>query len=189
MNFYDVLMSPLEIRVLKALRRKCVAHAKGHVLEIGIGTGANFPYYRQKQIASFTGMDVALAKALAGKGNGKKFVTGTAEQLPFSDASFDTVVATLVLCSVQNLQKSITEIKRVLKPGGHFVFIEHILPHGPHLAAAFTAVNRPWAALAGGCNLTRTTDSLLQQAFPQNITAYAAKSILCYGIAKKAVTQ
>lgn len=184
-NIYDTLMSPLENKWLSDHRKRIMPHAQGQVLEIGFGTGANLKYYDPPSIQSLTALDLK-------RGSGPDgpfpihYVQGQAEDLPFEDNRFDTVVETLVLCSVMDLDKTISEIFRVLKPGGKFIFLDHVLPESPFMAKAFKGVNGLWKHLAGGCNLTRQPHLIIERQDVQFLeSGTSANDIFRYGVVIK----
>jgi ubiquinone/menaquinone biosynthesis C-methylase UbiE len=150
-------------------RRRALALARGRVLEIGAGTGANLGRYPdevgevvltepQKYMAR-----KLRAKLPPGEGAGRLLEVG-AEALPFEDGSFDTVVSTLVLCTVPDQQAALAEARRVLAPGGRLVFLEHVRSDDPKLARWQDRLNRPWRRLAGGCNCNRSTLAAIEAA-------------------------
>jgi len=123
------------------------------VLEIGYGTGVNFQYYNPSAVKSISALDIKPDATKKTKENLPiNFYTGRAESLPFENESFDTVAETLVFCSVENLNTSISEVLRVLKPNGLFIFIDHVQPENKELACLFKAANTVWPKIAGGCN-------------------------------------
>jgi len=154
MNFYDLMMSPLEKNGLGAKRTWLMRHVQGNVLEIGFGTGANMPFVHWENVQQYTALDLE-ANQYAKQYEAINFVEGNAARLPFPDQTFDTVLETLVLCSVEDLSEVLTEVSRVLKVGGHFVFMDHVLPTQPPLASVFKVINPLWSTLAHGCQLTR----------------------------------
>jgi len=130
-TYYDLLMSPLEAAGLRKLRRLLIAHARGDVLEIGVGTGANLAFYDPdcrviaidlEQVA----LELARTKAEATH-RPVCFIRGSGHPLCFPDMAFDTVVVTLALCSVLRPKSIMNEIRRVLKPGGQLLLMEHVL--------------------------------------------------------------
>lgn len=186
MTIYDGFMFPLEKNILQKIRKEYIPRARGQVLEIGMGTGVNLPLYRESRVQGITGLDVKIHPKLWQKRDARhQFVTGVAEALPFPDGAFDTVVATLVLCSVGDAAQSLSEIYRVLRPGGQFIFIEHVLPAEDKWARAFHQVNKPWRALSKGCNLDRETHKLIEKQFPRTAIRRAGKGVFCYGVAVK----
>lgn len=168
MAIYDVFMEPFERRGLRRLRKKLVSTAKGKVLEIGAGTGLNLPYYNEQEVSSLVMVDQDLnRKALEEKikVHSKLNITLMEENvmdLPFEKEEFDTVVFTLVFCTVQDVEKGLKEIIRVMKKDGKIIFIEHVLPEKEPLKTTFDAATPLWKKLAGGCHLNRETEKSLQ---------------------------
>ncbi|QUV80857.1 class I SAM-dependent methyltransferase [Chloracidobacterium sp. D] len=165
---YDNCMRPLERRFFEVRRRQLIPQAAGEVLEIGGGTGANLPFYGTAVTSlMFTDPDPAMLWIAAAKPRpphlAVTFLEATAEALPFPAASFDTVVTTLVLCSVRDPMQALAEIRRVLRPGGCFLALEHVRPQGwlGYLADALTPLQK---RLAAGCHLNRQTHRAIRQA-------------------------
>ncbi len=168
---YDPFMRAAEEACLRDWRRALLAEAEGAALEIGAGTGANLAFYPravERVVAAEPDalMSKRLRKKLAEHPDPRvDVVDAGAERLPFADASFDTVVSTLVLCTVPDERAALAELRRVLRPGGRFLFLEHV-----------AAVDRPsrlrwqrrvepiWKRFAGGCHLTRRTDEAIERA-------------------------
>jgi ubiquinone/menaquinone biosynthesis C-methylase UbiE len=127
---YDPMSRKSEDAGLRALRRGLLAEAGGSVLEIGAGTGANLAHYNGVESLVFTEPEPAMLRRLQKKARDEaplaKILRAPAEDLPFEDDSFDTVVSTLVLCGVDDQVRSLREIKRVLRPGGRLLFLEHV---------------------------------------------------------------
>src|SRR5688572_11301430 len=128
---YDRLMASTEAAGLADLRRRLLAGATGDVLEVGAGTGQNLPHYGTSvRSLTLTEPDPSMLRRLrhaaAGAGPPTTILRAPAEDLPFDDARFDTVVSTLVLCGVPDQPRAVREIRRVLKPGGHLLFVEHV---------------------------------------------------------------
>lgn len=148
-------------------RKKVVPNAAGEVLELGIGGGKNLAFYDPQKVAKVTGVDPSPElRAMAQKadrpaGLAVSVEAGAAEALPFSDASFDTVVATFTLCSVSDPARALAEAKRVLKPGGRFLFCEHGLAPDAGVAKWQRRIEPVWKAIAGGCHLTRPVASAI----------------------------
>lgn len=184
---YDAFMAPLENRWLTKRRAILMAYADGNVLEIGFGTGANLSHYLPEKINLLTVLDVDQHTTVRDSTSLEiTHVTGRAEKLPFEDGSFDTVVETLVLCSVSNLEKSVSEIHRVLKPGGKFIFMDHVLPEQNLLATVFKGLNVVWPHIAQGCNLTREPHRVIErQGFSLMDSGDFAKGVFRYGVAEK----
>ncbi len=163
---YDGVMRPVEKLFMHELRRRLVGTARGRVLELGIGTGANLPYYPAE--TELTGIDPnegflerARQRAHA-LGRPVTLLAAHAEALPFADRSFDTVVATLVFCTVTDPLQALSEVHRVLKPHGQFKLIEHVRMPNPLGARVQDLVTPLWKHIASGCHLNRDTLSLVQ---------------------------
>jgi ubiquinone/menaquinone biosynthesis C-methylase UbiE len=132
---YDGFMSPLERRFLARLRAKTLAALpeNASILEIGAGTGLNFPYYPRETRGAVASelssamIDIARAKS---RPQSVHLIQNSAEELPFADATFDAAFATLVFCSLQSPEKAFSEARRVVKPGGTIALLEHVRPEG-----------------------------------------------------------
>ena len=145
-----------------AMRRKLLAGARGRVLEIGAGTGANLAHYPPELdelvvTEPGAGMVRRVRERAAAAARAVTVVQASAEALPFEDASFDTVVSTLVLCSVGDQAQALGEIRRVLKPGGRLIFLEHVRSDDPGRARWQDRLERPWKAIGDGCCPNRAT--------------------------------
>ncbi|HEX8852493.1 MAG TPA: class I SAM-dependent methyltransferase [Pyrinomonadaceae bacterium] len=132
---YERVMGPLDRRFFAGLRARALAAlpAGGRVLEVGAGTGLNFPFYPRgaRGVASeFSGEMLDIARGKAERPAGVRLVRARAEQLPFADASFDAAFATLVFCSVASQREAFAELRRVVRPGGTVVLLEHVRPRG-----------------------------------------------------------
>ena len=149
-------------------RAKVVPLASGRVLELGIGGGLNLAFYDPAKVSEVMGVDPSDAlreRAIAAprpEGLTVDIAAGTAEALPFEDHSFDTVVCTFTLCSVQSQAGALAEARRVLKPFGRLLFCEHGLAPEPDVAKWQRRVEPVWKALAGGCHLTRPIGSAIE---------------------------
>lgn len=160
---YDLVMRAPERRHIAAWRRNALQRIGGEVLEIGAGTGANEPYYAPtlKRLVLLEPDPHMRAKLLARlKASGRLAEVGDAkaENLPFADESFDWVVSTLVLCSVQDPQVALGEIRRVLRPGGSLAFVEHVLdPEDARNRRRQKRYQPLWGLLAAHCQVTRDT--------------------------------
>jgi SAM-dependent methyltransferase len=143
-------------------RSKLLADLAGWVIEVGAGNGLNFPHYPAtvtevlavepepylRRLALTTARQAAAPI---------RVVDGTAEALPAEEATFDTAVASLVLCTVADLARALAEIRRVLRPGGRLRFYEHVRVDAPGLVRWQDRLERPWGWLAGGCHPNRDT--------------------------------
>jgi SAM-dependent methyltransferase len=151
-----------EKRGMAALRRGLLADARGAVLEIGAGTGLNLRHYPAgldqlvlAEPGARIGGHIDLDRAPAGVPT--RLEQAPAEELPFADASFDTVVSTLVLCTVGDPRRAVAEVARVLRPGGRLLFLEHVRAEPGWRRAMQRRSVRPWAAFAAGCQCDRET--------------------------------
>jgi len=163
---YDGQMKKVEKAGLSALRSQALAGASGRVLEIGAGTGANLPHYgREVESLTITEPEPPLVRRLEQRvrerGSAAKVLRAPAEDLPFEDGSFDTAVSTLVLCGVSDQPRALRELRRVLKPGGRLIFIEHVRSSEPRVARLqdrMNGLNR----LVAGCECNRPTLESMQ---------------------------
>lgn len=191
-NFYDIFMFPLEAAVLRRLRRLLIPKAKGDVLEIGAGTGANMTYYQGEGIQTLTIADKEVSRVLkkalpipAGR-----CVDADILSMPFSDGSFDTVVETLVLCSVADVPAALAEIKRVLRPSGQFIHIDHGLPQKRVLKGVFKALARPWYKMSQSCRIDKTYEPYFANAgFKTDIYGYAGLGVFYWGVSRPMDTE
>lgn len=164
---YDLFMLPLETFLLNRKRKDVLKDVSGNVLEIGAGTGTNLKYYDYEKLESLTITDQELSPTLTGYKHPEhlrvRTVQADAQNLPFESGSMDSVVFTLVFCSVTDPYAGLNEIKRVLKPGGRIFFIEHVLPRHNPMKGIFHKANHQWTKIAGGCNLSRETDKIIEE--------------------------
>lgn len=165
---YDTFMSPLEKNTtFQRQRQRLIAKASGKVLEIGAGTGVNFSYYTEK-IESVVATDPnpeMVHKAQKKVNESRvplKVITASAEQLTFPDHTFDTVIGTLVFCTIPNPERALKELSRVLKPGGTFLSFEHVQMKQPHLKVSQTVLTPLWKHLCDGCHLNHDTLGLFE---------------------------
>ena len=166
---YDSIMAGTERSCLGWWRRDLLAEARGDILEIGAGTGVNLQYYPEG-IGRLVLLepDPGMRRQLASKAESiptSELCESPSESLPFEDGSFDTVVSTLVLCTTPNPEQSLKEIRRVLRPGGQLIFLEHVLDQDSDGYAKWQRFVEPlWRRCAGGCHLTRDTEQALVEA-------------------------
>jgi ubiquinone/menaquinone biosynthesis C-methylase UbiE len=163
---YDPFLWLGERRGMARRRHDLLAEAEGRVLEIGAGTGLNLRHYRESVESlvltePLEPMARALDRRVQRLGRPTDVRRASAEALPFRDDSFDTVVSTLVLCTVQDQALALNEIARVLRPGGRLLFIEHLRSETERWARWQDRLERPWAAFAFGCHCNRHTLALL----------------------------
>lgn len=167
---YDPFMRKTEEACLGDWRRSLLAQAHGDVLEVGAGTGINLPFY-PGGLGSLTlsEPDAHMRKKAEARArdlpNEVRFIAAPVEALPFPDESFDVVVATLLLCSVPSPPLALASIRRVLKPNGLFLFLEHVAAEdNPGRLIWQKRIEPVWSVLAEGCRLTCHTLETIQAA-------------------------
>ena len=147
-------------QIMKA-RSRIVPQAHGDVLELGCGGGINMEFYDPARIASFAGIDPSPAllerarEAAQAKGMAADIRGGIGEAIPFEDASFDTVLVTFTLCSVDDQARVLSEMRRVLRPGGKALFLEHGSAPDAGVQKWQRVIEPVWKRIGGGCHLTR----------------------------------
>lgn len=166
---YDRMMASAEREGLGDLRDELLAGARGRVLELGAGTGANLDHY-PPGLASLTlaEPEAPMARRLrpraAASAQPAEVLVAPAQALPVPDASVDTVVTTLVLCTVPDVGAALAEVRRVLAPGGRLLFLEHVRHPDPRRARRQDRWNPIQQRIAHGCNVNRPTPDLIAQA-------------------------
>lgn len=169
-RFYDGMMAETEEACLRAWRTELLADVGGEVLEIGAGTGASLPCYGPAVTKLVLAEpDAAMRRQLEARvaqaGARAEVVPASASALPFPDASFDAVASFLVLCSVADVGAALAEVRRVLRPEGRLVFLEHVAAEtNPGRLAWQHRINPLWRRLAGNCHLTRRTGHAIEEA-------------------------
>jgi ubiquinone/menaquinone biosynthesis C-methylase UbiE len=175
MGFYQDKILPYVIhlamrqRNLAAYRGRVVPAAEGRVLEIGIGSGLNLPFYSQK-VERVIGLDpsanlLSMARHRARPAlSPVEFVEGSAEAIPLEDKAVDTVVTTWTLCSIPDAPRSLLEMRRVLKPAGRLLFVEHGRAPDESVRWWQDHLNPAWKRLGGGCHLNREIKALIDGA-------------------------
>jgi ubiquinone/menaquinone biosynthesis C-methylase UbiE len=173
-RLYDWMLGSSEKAGLSEMRRTLLASASGRTLELGAGTGLNLASYTPTVTQLIMAEpDPHMAKRLRerlereGTAAGEaSVIEAPAEALPFDDGSFDTVVSTLVLCTVDDPARALAEARRVLVDGGALLFLEHVRSESRRLARWQDRLERPWGLIAGGCHPNRaTSDSLANAGF------------------------
>jgi ubiquinone/menaquinone biosynthesis C-methylase UbiE len=165
---YDRQMAKVEKAGLRALRESLLAAASGDVLEIGGGTGANLPFYRPGvESLTITEPETAMVRRLQRRAREQaplaKVLRAPAEDLPFEDGTFDVAVSTLVLCGVSDQPRALRQLRRVLRPGGQLLFIEHVRFGDPRLARHQDHMN--WMnQLVMRCDCNRPTLTSIEEA-------------------------
>lgn len=175
MNPYDRYLLPglthwvCSQKQMTAQRMRVIPQARGRVLEIGIGSGLNLPFYDPGKINCLWGLDPSqqLIKMAAKKAVGLPFnveVIGlSGEQIPLEKNSADTVVVTYTLCSIPDVLKALIEMNRVLKPGGHLIFCEHGKSPDDRIFKWQNRINPIWKRVSGGCHLNRNIPGLIEK--------------------------
>ena len=175
MSLYERWILPRAIdlamrsRVARPYRERVASRAAGEVLEVGVGSGLNFPYYGPDTSRVFA-LDpspvlLGMARRRAdGLGFPVEFLPRSGEEIPLADASVDAVVMTWTLCSIPEPARALAEIRRVLRPAGRLLFAEHGLAPDSGVAAWQRRLTPAWSRIAGGCHLDRPMDRLLGDA-------------------------
>jgi ubiquinone/menaquinone biosynthesis C-methylase UbiE len=176
MSFWDRRVLPYLIEkagrshAILELRQRWVPRAHGEVLEIGVGSGLNLRFYDPARARSVTAIDPSaplLARAAARVHDTRvpvELVGASAEALPFADASFDSAVMTYTLCSIADPRRALAELRRVLRPGGELIFVEHGLARDDSTRRWQRRLTPLWRRVAGGCHLDRDAGALLRDA-------------------------
>ena len=177
MSFYDKYILPSFLncacgaKPILYQRGKVVPLAEGLVLEVGIGSGLNIPFYDAGKVSKVIGLDPSpelnemaekvVAKTAAENGLDVEIILGSAEAMPFPDDHFDSVVITYTLCTIPDAEAANLEIRRVLKPGGKLIFCEHGLAPDAGVAKWQGRIDPIWGKIAGGCHLNRDIPELI----------------------------
>ena len=183
-RLYDPFLWWGEKSGLSKKRDRLLEAASGEVLEIGAGTGLNLAHYPaglDRLVVSEPEHHKAelLLKKAGDLDLDAEFVRASAEALPFEDDSFDTVVSTLVFCTVGEPEAAIAEVKRVLRPDGSWLFIEHVRSDRPAIGRIQDRIARPWAKLADGCQCNRRTIEMIEAGgFEVELKSVADKALM-----------
>jgi ubiquinone/menaquinone biosynthesis C-methylase UbiE len=174
MSFYSERVLPrlvhmsMQQETFEPYRRRVVAQARGRVLEIGVGSGLNLPFY--DAATHVIGLDpsvklLSMARAAAGGiDRSIELVEGVAEAIPLPNQSVDTVVSSWTLCSIPDVARALGEMRRVLKPGGRLVFVEHGRSSEVRVVRWQDRLTPLWKQIGGGCHLNRPIDQLIREA-------------------------
>jgi ubiquinone/menaquinone biosynthesis C-methylase UbiE len=167
-RLYDRFTKDTEAAGLREKRRELLAGASGRTLEIGAGTGANLDLYPEAVTELVLTepdehMRAQLERKVAELGRRPEVVAAGAERLPFPDRSFDTVVATLVLCTIPAPRQALGHISRVLKRDGRLLFLEHVRSEDPAAARWQDRLERPWGWFGRGCHPNRDTVAMIRE--------------------------
>ena len=150
-------------------REKVVPLAEGRVLEIGIGSGLNLPFYDKTKVDEIWGLDPSeelseMARTVATQEGMKvNFISSGAEEIPLPDDHFDSVLITYTMCTIPEVIRANTEIRRVLKDQGKMIFCEHGVAPDDNIRKWQKRINPFWRKIAGGCNINRNIPSLIQE--------------------------
>jgi ubiquinone/menaquinone biosynthesis C-methylase UbiE len=163
---YDLFLWAGERAGVRSLRAELLEGARGCTVEIGAGTGLNLPHYPEDLddlllLEPDPAMRSRLEANLSRRGRRPRLVDAPAEELPFADASVDTVVSSFVLCTVDAPGVALREIARVLRPDGQLLFLEHVRSSSPRLARWQDRLAAPWRRFAAGCRCNRATAELI----------------------------
>jgi len=176
MNIYEKYLLPRLVNFTCGLkpmmkqREKVVPLAEGRVLEIGVGSGLNLPYYTSGKIKHLWGLDPSRETwALARDKHTKfdfniEFIEASAEDIPLDSGSADTVLVTYTICTIADAISALKEARRVLKSGGSLLFCEHGLAPDVSVRRWQNGLNPVWKKIGGGCNLNRPIPDLIEQA-------------------------
>ena len=159
-----IIVNMLKGEKVARYRRKLLAGTGGKILEIGVGGGANLDYY-PRGVEKIWAVDKS--NFLQKGGVEVEFVEGGAEKLPFGDGEFDCVVSSFTLCSVSDLRKVLGEVRRVLKPGGRFVFLEHVAARDEKGRRSQRRWRKVFLALGDGCHVDRDILGEIKEVFSE----------------------
>jgi ubiquinone/menaquinone biosynthesis C-methylase UbiE len=172
MGFYNDIILPrlchlaMRDRRLLPYRERVTSAAEGRVLEVGVGSGLNLPLYRAP-VQEILAIDpaprlVAMARASLGRGLPVSFIEASAEAIPLEDRSIDTIVSTWTLCTIPQAVTALGEMRRVLRPGGRLLFVEHGLAPDEHVRWWQDLMTPAWTRISGGCHLNRPIQSIIE---------------------------
>lgn len=174
MSFYDDRVLPLCInaacgtRAIAAERRKVVPLARGRVLEVGMGSALNLPFYDPDKVEWVWGLEPSAGMRRKAQANlarsavDVRWLDLPGEQIPLEDQSVDTVLLTFTLCTIPDWHAALAQMHRVLKPDGQLLFCEHGLAPDPSVQRWQNRINPLWKKLCGGCNINRPTTQALE---------------------------
>ncbi len=162
---YDRGMLPLEVAILRGLRQRAFASLQGRVLELGVGTGVNLPLYTTRAWVVALERSGPMVRVAAGRRTraSVRYLQADVHSIPFPDAVFDAVASSLLFCSVADPLRALAEVRRVLRPGGRLVMLEHTRGNG--LGGWLTDLFNPlWLSISRECHLNRETDRTVVEA-------------------------
>lgn len=161
---YDLFMEIVERAGLNGWRQSLVARARGRTLDLGCGTGRNLRLFGAQASVIGLELDMRLLQRARRRGFGVSLVVGRAEALPFRAGSFDTVVSSLVFCSVADPLAGLAEVRRVLAATGRVHMLEHVRATNRVLGRVQDRIQPLWTHLAGGCHPNRDTEATVREA-------------------------
>lgn len=176
MNWYEDNVLPhlidlaCSVKPARKQREKIVPLAEGDVLEIGIGSGLNLPFYDPRKVRKIWGLEPSegmrrlAAKTLEGMNLDLEFIDLPAEEIPLEAKSVDTVLVTYTLCTIPDAATALEAMRRVLKPGGRLLFCEHGAAPDENIRRWQDRLNGGWRKIAGGCNMNRDIPELIDAA-------------------------
>ncbi len=174
MGFYDNHILPHAInfmcgmKPIRLQRQKVVPSASGRILEVGMGTGLNMPFYSGDNVEVLYGLEPneksrkMAARPISEAGLNVEMIGLDGQEIPLDNNSVDTVVLTYTLCTIPDAYKAMAEMRRVLKPGGKLLFSEHGKAPDAAVAKWQNRINPTWKKMAGGCNLNRDIPELIK---------------------------
>ena len=175
MNIYERYILPHAIncacgtKPIRKQREKVVPLCEGRVLEIGMGSGLNLPYYDKDKIEFVWGLEpsegmrVRAQKNITKSDLEVKWLDLPSEEIPLEDDSVDSILLTYTLCTIPDWQKALEQMRRVLKPNGKLIFSEHGLAPDIKIQKWQNRLDKPWGVIAGGCHLNRDIPALINQ--------------------------
>jgi len=170
-DFFKSRVQDMAMSFMNPLRPETIEVAEGDVLEVGFGTGLNLPHY-SPNVKSLTGLDPLVAERLrkleermaAAPFPIERYALGADGELPFDAGRFDTIVTTWTLCSIPDASAALAQMRRVLKPGGRYVFVEHGRASRESTIRWQDRINPIWRRVMDGCNINRSIDRLVEDA-------------------------
>ena len=175
MNIYERYILPHAIncacgtKPIRKQREKVVPLCEGRVLEIGMGSGLNLPYYDKDKVEFVWGLEPSEGMRVRAQKNNTnsdlevKWLDLPSEEIPLEDDSVDSILLTYTLCTIPDWQKALEQMRRVLKPNGKLIFSEHGLAPDKKVQKWQNRLDKPWGVIAGGCHLNRDIPALIKQ--------------------------
>jgi ubiquinone/menaquinone biosynthesis C-methylase UbiE len=161
---YDFLMALAERGGLGRWRRHLVGRAAGRTLDLGCGTGRNLVLFAREATVFGLELEIGMLRRARQRAPHTPLVVGRAEDLPFRDRSFDTVISSLVFCSIRDPRRALDEIRRVISDGGRLRMLEHVRSALPAVGRVQDLIQPLWTRVAGGCHPNRDTESSVEDA-------------------------